>query len=376
MIRVLSVFGTRPEAIKMAPVVKLLEEDPDFKSLVCVSAQHRDMLDQALGMFDIKPDSDLNLMRPGQNLHDLSARIISGLRPVYEDLKPDVVLVHGDTATTLCATLAAFYSRIPVGHVEAGLRTGELTAPFPEEGNRVLADRLCRFHFAPTEKSAENLLREGVDPAGVSVTGNTVIDALLWIRDRLPPLENAEKTYGSAAPLLAQKKVPLILVTGHRRESFGLGFERICLALKRLALENPGAHIVYPVHLNPNVQAPVKRLLSGLKNIHLISPLSYTDFVRLMNRSDIILTDSGGIQEEAPSLKKPTLVMREKTERPEGVAAGVVKLVGTDTEKIVAETTRLLKDPTAVHEMTRAENPYGDGRAAWRIANILRGAFS
>jgi len=372
---VLSVFGTRPEAIKMAPVVKALEAADGIESLVCVTAQHRDMLDQVLELFDIVPDDDLDLMRPGQTLHELTARVLIGLRPVLEARKPDVVLVHGDTTTSFTAALAAFYSRIPVGHVEAGLRTGDLSAPFPEEANRVLADALTTFHFAPTERSRDVLLGEGLPPERVWVTGNTVIDALLWVAERLRPVEEDAEAFGSAYPVLANKK-KYVLVTGHRRESFGQGFENICSALATLADRHPDVHIIYPVHLNPRVQEPVHRLLSGRDNIHLIRPLSYSPFVRLMKDCHLILTDSGGIQEEAPSLGKPVLVMREVTERPEGVEAGTVKLVGTDVDRIVSETDRLLTDADAWQSMHRAHNPYGDGQAAQRIVDSLRTDFA
>lgn len=374
-IRVLSVFGTRPEAIKMAPVVKALEAADGIESLVCVTAQHRDMLDQVLELFEIVPDDDLDLMRPGQTLHELTARVLIGLRPVLEARKPDVVLVHGDTTTSFTAALAAFYSRIPVGHVEAGLRTGDLSAPFPEEANRVLADALTTFHFAPTERSRGVLLDEGLPPERVWVTGNTVIDALLWVAERLRPVEEDAEAFGSAYPVLAGKK-KYVLVTGHRRESFGQGFENICSALATLADRHPDVHIIYPVHLNPRVQEPVHRLLSGRDNIHLIRPLSYSPFVRLMKDCHLILTDSGGIQEEAPSLGKPVLVMREVTERPEGVEAGTVKLVGTDVDRIVSETDRLLTDDDAWQSMHRAHNPYGDGQAAQRIVDALRNDFA
>ena len=375
-VRVLSVFGTRPEAIKMAPVVRGLAADPRFEGRVCVTAQHRGMLDQVLGLFDIAPDHDLDLMRPGQNLHELTARVLTHLRPVLDEERPDVVLVHGDTTTTLAATLAAFYSHVPVGHVEAGLRTGDLEAPFPEEANRVLADRLCRFHFAPTASSAEALRREGLDPERIVVTGNTVIDALLWVRDRLREEGEAvpaaeREALGSAWPVMRDGEAPIVLVTGHRRESFGQGFRDICAALRELALRHPEAHIVYPVHLNPNVQGPVRATLSDLPNVHLLAPLDYRPFVRLMDRSRFILTDSGGIQEEAPSLGKPVLVMRAVTERPEGVAAGTVRLVGTDPARIVAEAERLLTDAGAYEAMRRAHNPYGDGRATARILDAL-----
>ena len=376
-VRVLTVFGTRPEAIKMAPVVRAIAADDRFEGRVCVSAQHRDMLDQVLDLFELVPDWDLDLMRPGQSLHGLTARILQGLEPVLSEWRPDVVLVHGDTTTTLATTLAAFYSRIAVGHVEAGLRTGDLSAPFPEEANRVLADKLCAFHFAPTERSAQNLRDEGLPESGISVTGNTVIDALLWVRDRVleTPLSEHADVLGSIAPVMADPDARIVLVTGHRRESFGKGFEDICAALRDLAERYPDVHLVYPVHLNPNVQGPVHETLSGLDNVHLLRPLDYLPFVRLMDRATFILTDSGGIQEEAPSLGKPVLVMREVTERPEGVASGTVRLVGTDRARIVDECARLLDDPEAFDEMRRAHNPYGDGLASGRIADALAAAL-
>ena len=372
MLKVLSIFGTRPEAIKMAPVVHALNKDSRFDSLVCVTAQHREMLDQVLDLFEIKPDFDLNLMRPGQNLHELTARALFGLKEVLDQTNPDMVLVHGDTTTALCGTLAAFYSQIPVGHVEAGLRTGDLEAPFPEEANRVLTDAVSTLHFAPTPRARDNLIKEGKDVAGISITGNTVIDALLWMTQRLPELSNAE-VYGSASELFNTDRIKerVVLVTGHRRESFGSGFERICQALKTLALSNPDISVVYPVHLNPKVQGPVHQLLANIPNVHLIPPLDYQDFVRMMNRAHIILTDSGGIQEEAPSLNKPTLVMRDKTERPEGIEAGVVKLVGTEIEKIVTETQLLLDSKKHYMHMQEAKNPYGDGTAALQIADAI-----
>lgn len=369
--RVLSVFGTRPEAIKMAPVVHALEASDTLDSRVCVTAQHRGMLDQVLSLFEITPHHDLGIMKPGQDLYDVTSRVLLGMRDVLRDEQPAAILVHGDTTTTLAATMAAFYARIPVGHVEAGLRTGNLYSPWPEEANRVLADRLCRWHFAPTEASRDMLLGEGSDPAGVSVTGNTVIDALLWVRDRLARLSVERELYASAASVVLDETGPVVLVTGHRRESFGQGFDNICAALRELAQAHPDAHFIYPVHLNPNVQGPVRAVLSGLDNVHLLAPLSYAPFVRLMDRSTFILTDSGGIQEEAPSLGKPVLVMRNTTERPEGVAAGTVKLVGTDKDRIVEEVTRLLVDPDARAAMHRAHNPYGDGKAADRIVKTL-----
>jgi len=369
---VLTVFGTRPEAIKMAPVVHAIAAHSDLRSVCCVTGQHRGMLDQVLDAFHLTPDHDLNIMKAGQDLSDVTARVLLGLREVIATEKPDAILVHGDTTSCLAATLAGFYARVPVGHVEAGLRTGDLTAPFPEEANRVLADQLCRWHFAPTERAADMLKGEGHEPSRIHVTGNTVIDALLWMAKRVRKERDATwpEHYATAAPALASTG-QILLVTGHRRESFGGGFERICEALKQLANTLPEVHIVYPVHLNPNVQRPVREHLSDLDNVHLIEPLAYPDFVRLMDRATVILTDSGGIQEEAPSLGKPVLVMRETTERPEGVQAGTVKLVGTDVAAIVGETTKLLTDPDAYAKVQRAHNPYGDGRAAEHIAAHL-----
>lgn len=348
----------------MAPVVHALSRSTRLAGRVCVTAQHRDMLDDALQTFGITPDDDLNIMRPGQDLTDVTTRVLSGLRPVLAAHRPAAVLVHGDTTTCLAAALAAFYAQIPVGHVEAGLRTGDLTAPYPEEANRQLADRLCRWHFVPTLGAARALAAEGLPPERVEVTGNTVIDALLWMRQRVAaaPLESFAEAFGPALPALAGSG-PVLLVTGHRRESFGDGFQRICRALATLARANPGLTLVYPVHLNPNVQRPVREHLGGLANVHLLPPLSYPPFVRLMDRSTVILTDSGGIQEEAPSLGKPVLVMRDTTERPEGLAAGTVELVGTDPDRIVASVTRHLRGEGS----TVPANPYGDGRAAERI---------
>jgi len=369
--KVMSIFGTRPEAIKMAPVVHAIEAHEQLESIVCVTGQHRDMLDQVLNLFDITPHEDLNLMRPNQSLHMLTGRILSGLQPIFEQHKPDAVLVHGDTASCFAGALAAFYSRIPVGHVEAGLRTYDLTAPFPEEGNRQLTDRISQWCFAPTERSAATLRQEHLPQSEIFITGNTVIDALLWMRDRLPSLPSEHQTYGSASRIVDDPSSKILLVTGHRRESFGQGFLNICLALKDLAHQYPDMHIVYPVHLNPNVQEPVYRLLSDVQNIHLIPPLGYQDFIRLMDRSHLILTDSGGIQEEAPSLNKPTLVMRDCTERPEGIDAGVVRLVGTNPNDIISGVATLLDDQRLYQAMSSAINPYGDGTASQQIANIL-----
>jgi UDP-N-acetylglucosamine 2-epimerase (non-hydrolysing) len=364
----MTVFGTRPEAIKMAPVVHALKADSRFETVVCVTAQHRDMLDQVLQIFEIGPDEDLDIMRPGQDLTDITVRVLDGMRAVIARQKPDAILVHGDTTTCLAATLAAFYARVPVGHVEAGLRTGNFEAPWPEEANRVLADRLCRWFFAPTDLAASRLRKEGVE-RGIFVTGNTVIDALLWMRNRVVarPFEEFLPLFGTAGPVLADPSVRMLLVTGHRRESFGDGFRQICAALARLARARPDLCIVYPVHLNPNVLGPVTELLSDVPNVHLLRPLEYAPFVRLMDRSTVILTDSGGVQEEAPSLGKPVLVMRDTTERPEGLAAGTVRLVGAHTDRIVAEVSELLDDPIAYDRMAKAHNPYGDGLAAGRI---------
>lgn len=372
-VRVLTIFGTRPEAIKMAPVVQAIEVHPGTEQRLCVTAQHRDMLDQVLELFDLHPHHDLDLMQPNQSLWQLTARVITGLQPVLEAEKPDVVLVHGDTTTTMAGALAAFYARVHVGHVEAGLRTWNLAAPFPEEANRQLADRLCSFLFAPTEGSRQALLREGLSDDDIWVTGNTVIDALLQVRDRAvsKPLEQWRTPYGRAFEVIGTPEVPMVLITGHRRESFGQGFHDMCSAIRTLATRHPQVHFVYPVHLNPNVRKPVMSTLAGLPNMHLIEPLDYEPFVRLMDRSTIILTDSGGIQEEAPSLGKPVLVMRETTERPEGVDAGTVKLVGTNTEAIVSNVESLLFDPAAYEAMHRAHNPYGDGKASQRIAQAL-----
>lgn len=367
--RVMVVFGTRPEAIKMAPVVSALKATPGIETLVTVTAQHRQMLDQVLELFDIRPDDDLDVMAPGQSLPDLFGRLLTGMAGVLERRRPDLVLVHGDTSTTLATALAAFYARIDVGHVEAGLRTGDLTAPWPEEGNRRLTAPLTRLHFAPTPLARDNLLGEGIAASGIHVTGNTVIDALLAVAARIEGDATLATGLSARFPFLDSSR-RLVLVTGHRRENFGAGFEQICRALRELATRDD-VQLVYPVHLNPQVQEPVNRLLAGMPNVHLIPPQDYLPFVYLMSQAHVILTDSGGIQEEAPSLGKPVLVMRDTTERPEAVDAGTVRLVGTDRERIVAETVRLLDDDAARDEMARAHNPYGDGRAASRIAGII-----
>ncbi len=355
----------------MAPLVHALAQDEAFDARVCVTAQHREMLDQVLRLFEITPDYDLNIMKPGQGLTEITCRILEGLKGVLEDFKPDVVLVHGDTTTTLATSLAAFYQRIPVGHVEAGLRTGDLYSPWPEEANRTLTGHLAKFHFAPTENSRQNLLRETLPDNQIFVTGNTVIDALFWVRDRVMSDAALRAGLVQRYPFLdANKK--LILVTGHRRESFGGGFERICSALAEIARNHPEVQVVYPVHLNPNVSEPVNRILKGIDNIMLIEPQDYLPFIYLMTQAHLILTDSGGIQEEAPSLGKPVLVMRDTTERPEAVDAGTVRLVGTDVAKIVDAVTQLLMDESEYQTMSRAHNPYGDGHACQRILEALK----
>lgn len=368
--RVLTVFGTRPEAIKMAPLVLALQADERFESVLCVTGQHREMLDQVLSLFSLKPDFDLNIMKPGQDLTDVTTAILQEMRDVFTETRPDIVLVHGDTATTFAVTLAAYYQQIPVGHVEAGLRTGNLYSPWPEEANRKLTGALAHLHFAPTQGAAANLRAEGVEQSSIHVTGNTVIDALFQIVRRFDEDKALGGSLAAQFPFL-NPECRVVLVTGHRRESFGGGFERICEALRRTAEAFPDVDIVYPVHLNPNVREPVNRLLRGLNNIHLIEPLDYLPFVYLMSRSYLILTDSGGIQEEAPSLGKPVLVMRETTERPEAVEAGTVELVGTDVEKIVGRLKSLLNDQAAYDAMSLAHNPYGDGQACERVLEVL-----
>lgn len=364
--KILVVFGTRPEAIKMAPLVHRLKQTPGIEAKVCVTAQHREMLDQVLCLFGITPDYDLNIMKPGQTLAGIAVTILQGLDPVLLECAPDLVLVHGDTSTTFITTLACFYRHIPVGHVEAGLRTGDLQAPWPEEANRVLTGRLACLHFAPTAKAQSNLLAEGVDPNRVWVTGNTVIDALLWVKSKLDHDHEIRNAYEHQFAFLGSGR-RFVLITGHRRESFGQGFERICEAIRSMAEEYPSIDWVYPVHLNPNVREPVGRILGNLENVHLIDPLDYLPFVYLMDRSTLILTDSGGVQEEAPSLGKPVLVMRNTTERPEAVEAGTVRLVGNDTTLIMEGLRDLLNNRESYLAMTRAHNPYGDGKACDRI---------
>ena len=368
--KVLSVFGTRPEAIKMAPLAIALSNDERFEHKLCVTGQHREMLDQVLNLFKLKPDFDLNIMKQGQDLYDVTSRILTGLRDVFEQFQPDIVLVHGDTATTISASLAAYYKQIPVGHVEAGLRTGNLLSPWPEEGNRRLTGVLANLHFAPTDVSAANLIKENVNEASVIITGNTVIDALLKVIETIETDTELNETISKSFNYLDPNK-KIVLVTGHRRESFGGGFERICEALVKVAKQFPEVNVVYPVHLNPNVREPVERLLSATPNVHLVEPLEYLPFVSLMNRSHIILTDSGGIQEEAPSLGKPVLVMRNTTERPEALDAGTVKLVGTDVDVIFNEISELLTNEAAYNKMSFAHNPYGDGKACEKIIEAL-----
>lgn len=375
-LRVLSIFGTRPEAIKMAPVVLGLARAEGIESKVCVTAQHREMLDQVLDLFKIKPDHDLDLMAPGQDLFDITARSLLGLRDVLRQERPDVVLVHGDTTTCFAAALAAFYENIPVGHVEAGLRTGDLRAPFPEEANRSLVGRIASYHFAPTEGSRRNLLAESVNADRIWVTGNTVIDALLMVRDMVSSYGDDHWCEHFGAKLYQRITDPerkLILITGHRRENFGQGFIDLCSAIRDLAKAHPDWDLLYPVHLNPNVRKPVYDILAGLDNIMLIDPEDYAPFVWLMDHSDMILTDSGGIQEEGPALGKPVLVMRNVTERPEAVDAGTVLLVGTDRDKIVAGVERVLLDSAVYSTMSHAHNPYGDGHAVARIIEALQG---
>src|ERR1035438_2892057 len=369
MQKVLLILGTRPEAIKLAPLILHLRSRPaEFRTVVCVTAQHRGMLDQVLEIFHIQPDYDLDLMLPGQTLFQSTSRILAGLEPVFDAVQPDVAVVQGDTTTTLCGALAAFYANVPVGHVEAGLRTGDPRQPFPEEMNRVLASRLATLHFAPTDWAAENLRNEGVPSSAILVTGNTGIDAVLHVRDEL---ERGMLTADNRPSLDPSKR--LIVVTAHRRESFGPGFDRICAALARLAARDD-VRIIYPVHPNPNVTGVVDRRLRACPNILLIDPLDYVSFVDLMRRSWILITDSGGVQEEAPSLGKPVLVLREKTERPEAVVAGTVRLVGTDEDAIVREASTLLDNPQAWQAMAHRHNPYGDGHASRRIADALRGS--
>jgi UDP-N-acetylglucosamine 2-epimerase (non-hydrolysing) len=375
MIKVLSVFGTRPEAIKMAPLVNLLKQTEGIESKVCVTGQHREMLDQVLKLFNIVPDYDLAIMKAGQDLYDVTTSILLNIKPVLRDFKPDIVLVHGDTSTTFAAALACYYEKTAVGHVEAGLRTGNIYSPWPEEANRKLTGALTKLHFAPTDTSKQNLLDENIDAAGIVVTGNTVIDALHQVVAKIDADADLTKNFEQLFPYGLNGR-RLVLVTGHRRESFGGGFEQICAGLKQIAQQFPDTDVVYPVHLNPNVREPVFRLLSDTSNVHLIEPQDYLPFVYLMSRSTVVLTDSGGIQEEAPSLGKPVLVMRDTTERPEAVAAGTVKLVGTDADVIVREVSRLLTDKAYYEQMSFAHNPYGDGKACARIIDTIKATLT
>lgn len=375
MIRCLTVFGTRPEAIKLSPLVKKLDVHPEINNLVCVTAQHRHMLDQVLTLFEIKPDFDLDLMKANQDLFDLTSRILVAMRSVLNKVKPDLVFVQGDTTTTFATALAAFYAGVPIAHVEAGLRTYDLRAPFPEEANRCLTSRLANLHFCPTSLNRENLLKEGINADGIYVTGNTVIDALLWVKRKI---QNAcpdrwKDELSSAYPIINSH--PFVLITGHRRENFGSGMKNICMAVKTIACSYPEWHFIYPVHMNPNVTDVVYHVLGDQPNVHLIKPLEYESFVYLLNKAKFILTDSGGVQEEAPALGKPVLVMRDKTEREEGVAAGTVKLVGTDYNSIVENTERLMFDDDLYIKMAGAVNPYGDGTACDRIINMIPGAL-
>ena len=382
MRKVLLVFGTRPEAIKMAPLVMELQKQKErIETVVCVTGQHREMLDQVLEIFDIKPDHDLNIMKRGQDLYDVTARVLTGMREVLKEIKPDIVLVHGDTTTSTAAALAAFYQQIPVGHVEAGLRTHNIYSPWPEEMNRLLTGRLATYHFSPTPLSRNNLIKESINDRNIIVTGNTVIDALYWVVDKIKnnkeldnELESVLSKAGYDVNRLDNGK-KLVLITGHRRENFGDGFINMCTAIKDLTIKHPNVDFVYPMHLNPNVRKPIHEVfgedLSGLKNMFFIEPLEYLSFVYLMEKSSIVLTDSGGIQEEAPGLGKPVLVMRDTTERPEALNAGTVKLVGTDYNKIVNEVSSLIDDKAAYEKMSKAVNPYGDGLACGRIVNAL-----
>ena len=387
MKKVMLVFGTRPEAIKMAPLAKKFQENTDFQTIVCVTAQHREMLDQVLDIFEIKPDYDLNIMKQGQDLYDITSRVMLGLRDVLNEVNPDVVLVHGDTTTSMAAALAAFYKQIPVAHVEAGLRTNDIYSPWPEEMNRRMTGRLATYHLAPTELSRQNLLKENVNDQNITITGNTVIDALFWVVNKIKNDKNLAETLKNnikenGYDVDRQKRI--VLITGHRRENFGDGFKNICCAIRDLSIKYPKVDFVYPMHLNPNVRKPISEIF-GIdvknkthdnqfsNNAFFIEPLDYLNFVFLMEKADIILTDSGGIQEEAPSLGKPVLVMRNNTERPEALDAGTVKLVGTDYDKIVNEVSELLDNESCYKKMSQATNPYGDGLACERIVDFMKG---
>jgi len=375
MKKILIVFGTRPEAIKMAPLVlELNKYTKDIEAKVCVTAQHREMLDQVLDIFDITPDYDLNVMKTGQDLYDVTSKILLGMKNILVEYQPDVVLVHGDTTTTISTALSAFYQKIAVGHVEAGLRTGDIYSPWPEEANRKLTSAITKYHFAPTKTSEENLSSEGVNKENIYITGNTVIDALLWVLDKIKSTDTLKNELSKRILIqfdAFEDKNRFVLITGHRRENFGQGFLDMCNGIKTLANTHTDVNFVYPVHLNPNVQKPVMELLSGIENVYLIDPLDYEPFIYLMSRCYMILTDSGGIQEEAPSLGKPVLVMRDTTERPEAVDAGIVKLVGTNTSSIVNEVNKLLNDSITYEKMSKAHNPYGNGKACEKIIKIL-----
>jgi len=379
---ILVIFGTRPEAIKMASLIKCLKKNLEyFDTKVCVTAQHRSMLDQVLSIFEIQPDYDLDIMKSNQDLYDVTSNVLLGIRNILRDFNPDLVFVQGDTTTVMAASLSCYYEKISVAHIEAGLRTGNIYSPWPEEVNRKIATQIAKYHFAPTELSKQNLLNENIDKMNIVITGNTVIDALFDVRDNILNQDKIEKdildsfSYNGINKIVTNKKHPFILVTGHRRENFGQGFVNICESLRMIAEKNPKYHIIYPVHLNPNVQQPVNALLDKVKNIHLIPPLDYLPFIYLMDRAYIILTDSGGVQEEAPSLGKPVLVLRDTTERPEGVTAGTVKLVGTNKDEIVRQTQILIDNSNVYKEMSNAINPYGDGKASVRIIDYLKEIF-
>lgn len=380
MKKVMLVFGTRPEAIKMAPLVKKFQESIYFETIVCVTAQHREMLDQVLDIFEIKPDYDLNIMKQGQDLYDITSRVLLGLRDVLNETNPDLVLVHGDTTTSSAAALAAFYKQIPVVHVEAGLRTNNIYSPWPEEMNRRITGRIATYHLAPTELSRQNLLKENVNDNNIVITGNTVIDALFWVVEKIKNDDKLAETLqinikNNGYDVDRQKRI--VLITGHRRENFGEGFKNICYAIRDLSIKYPDVDFVYPMHLNPNVRKPISEIFGNesnkSSNTFFIEPLDYLNFIFLMEKSHIILTDSGGIQEEAPSLGKPVLVMRDNTERPEALDAGTVKLVGTDYDKIVNEVSQLLENEDSYNTMSKAVNPYGDGSACERIVEFLKG---
>ncbi len=372
--KILLVFGTRPEAIKMAPLVKAFEKEPSIDFKVCVTGQHREMLDQVLAIFDIRPDYDLNIMKKGQDLYDITSSVLLGMKNVLEDFKPELVLVHGDTTTSSATALSAFYKKIRVGHVEAGLRTDNIYNPWPEEVNRQITAVLANYHFAPTQTAKDNLLKENKNSQEIVVTGNTVVDALLLVLEKIKSDKNLKFQVEAEIEYKSQSS-KFILVTGHRRENFGKGFISICKALKTIANSNPDIDIVYPLHLNPNVQKPVQEILGSISNIYLIDPLQYESFIYMMSKAYFLMTDSGGVQEEAPSLGKPVLVMRDTTERPEAIEAGTVKLVGTDKNKIVKEAQKLLDDRVEYEKMSRAHNPYGDGKACERIVEFIKGTL-